>query len=61
VFGEHGINIASAAVGYEPEDADDDGSAVMVVTTDQAVPQALVDEIVGLEGFRSGRALALGG
>jgi D-3-phosphoglycerate dehydrogenase len=59
VFGEHGINIASAAVGYEPEDADDDGLAVMVVTADQPVPQAVVEEIAGLDGFRDGRAVAL--
>ena len=58
VFGDRGINIASAAVGYVPEGAD--GVAVMVVTTDRAVPQEVVDEIVGLEGFLAGRAVALG-
>jgi hypothetical protein len=32
----------------------------MVVTTDEAVPEAVVDQIVGLDGFVAGRAVALG-
>jgi hypothetical protein len=32
----------------------------MVVTTDQPVPQDVVDEIVALDGFLAGRAVALG-
>jgi D-3-phosphoglycerate dehydrogenase len=61
VFGDRGINIASAAVGYVPEGDDaDEGVAVMVVTTDRPVPQEVVDEIVGLDGFLDGRAVALG-
>jgi hypothetical protein len=32
----------------------------MVVTTDEAVPQGVVDQIVGLDGFVAGRAVALG-
>jgi D-3-phosphoglycerate dehydrogenase len=60
VFGDAGINIASAAVGYEPEDADDDGCAVMVVTTDRPVPQDVVDSILALDDFVDGRAVALG-
>ena len=59
VFGEAGINIASAAVGYEPEDSSDDGCAVMVVTTDRPVPQDVVDRLVGSEDFVDGRAVAL--
>ena len=59
VFGEAGINIASAAVGYEPEDADDDGCAVMVVTTDRPVPQDVVDSLLALDDFVDGRAVAL--
>jgi hypothetical protein len=31
----------------------------MVVTTEQAVPQAVVDEIVALEGFVDGRSVGL--
>jgi hypothetical protein len=33
---------------------------VMVVATDQAVARDVVDEIVGLDGFVDGRAVALG-
>jgi D-3-phosphoglycerate dehydrogenase / 2-oxoglutarate reductase len=57
-FGEQGINISSAAVGHTPEDGDK-GLAVMVLTTDEPVPDAVVDQIVGLDGFVSGRAVAL--
>ena len=43
IFGEHGVNIDSAAVGYEPDEDDRrvDGEAVMVVTTHDAIPEAL--------------------
>src|SRR4051794_15914146 len=58
VLGEHGVNIASAAVGHAPDGAEDD-SAVMVVTTDQAVPRAVVDELVASEGFVEGKAVSL--
>jgi D-3-phosphoglycerate dehydrogenase len=58
-FGESGINISSAAVGHSPDDGDE-GLAVMVLTTDQPVPQSVIDQIVGLEGFVAGRAIALG-
>jgi D-3-phosphoglycerate dehydrogenase / 2-oxoglutarate reductase len=58
-FGENGINISSAAVGHTPDDGQE-GLAVMVVTTDAAVPQAVVDQIVGLDGFVAGRVVALG-
>jgi D-3-phosphoglycerate dehydrogenase len=55
IFGEHGVNIASAAVGAE-EDAD---NAVMAVTTDGPVPDELIQEIVALDGFHDGRAVSL--
>jgi D-3-phosphoglycerate dehydrogenase len=54
IFGEHGVNIASAAVG-----AEEGAEAVMVVTTDAAVPEGLVTEIAGLDGFRDGRSVNL--
>jgi D-3-phosphoglycerate dehydrogenase len=57
-FGEQGINIKSAAVGHTPEDADA-GFAVMVVTTDEPVPESVVEQIVGTDGFVAGRAVAL--
>lgn len=66
IFGEHGINISSAAVGHSPDggSAGDDGAggqrlAAMVVTTDAAVPDAVVQEIVASEGFVNGWAVNL--
>jgi D-3-phosphoglycerate dehydrogenase len=60
-FGKHGVNIVSAAVGRQsPERASDDGGfAVMAVTTAGPVPRAVIDEIVGSEGFVDGRTIAL--
>ena len=60
-FGEHGINIVSAAVGRQPDGAaQTDGSlAAMAITTDRPVPRALLDEIVAGEGFVDGRTVAL--
>ena len=65
VLGEHGINIASTAVGREPDHEPDSpaggGSgryAVMVVTVDSPVPDEVIDEIVSLEGFQDGRAVS---
>ena len=60
-FGEHGINISQAAVGRQPpgEDGHRDNVAVMAVTTDAPVPQALVDQIAASDGFIAGRAVSL--
>jgi D-3-phosphoglycerate dehydrogenase len=61
IFGAHGINIVSAAVGRQP-DGDQGGAerlAAMAITTDTAVPRELVDEIVGCEGFVAGRTVSL--
>jgi len=55
VFGEEGVNIASAAVGAE---ADSD-KAVMALTTDAPVPQGTIVRILELEGFSVGRAVSL--
>jgi D-3-phosphoglycerate dehydrogenase len=54
IFGEHGVNIASAAVGAEPG-----AEAVMAVTADAPVPEELVASITALDGFRDGRAVSL--
>ena len=60
VFGEHGVNIGSAAVGHSPTNGDEQ-TAVMILTTDAPVPQALVDEIIGSsDTFIAGRTVALG-
>jgi D-3-phosphoglycerate dehydrogenase len=58
-LGAHGINIGSAAVGHLPDDATDDGYAVMVVTADQAVPQAVLDELLAAEEFIEAKAVSL--
>ncbi len=62
VFGKHGVNISSAAVGRVP---DGEGGqreshlATMVVTTEGAVPCEVIDEIVALDGFEHGRTAVL--
>jgi D-3-phosphoglycerate dehydrogenase / 2-oxoglutarate reductase len=60
-FGEHGINIVSASVGRHPDAADvgDGLEAVMVITTDAAVPESVIEQIVDLDGFEAGRAVTL--
>jgi D-3-phosphoglycerate dehydrogenase len=60
-FGRHDINIVSAAVGREPgEDKSTRGrEATMAVTSDSAVPQEVIDEIVAGEGFKAGRTVSL--
>jgi D-3-phosphoglycerate dehydrogenase len=59
IFGEHGVNIVSAAVGRQPDDADDRGVAAMAITTDSPVATEVVDEVVGGEGFEAGRTVTL--
>ena len=59
IFGAHGINISSAAVGHTP-DGDDERLAAMVVTTDVAVPREVVEEIVDSEDFVNGWSVDLG-
>jgi D-3-phosphoglycerate dehydrogenase / 2-oxoglutarate reductase len=57
-FGEAGVNIVSAAVGRKDE-AGDGAEAVMVVTTDAAVPQDVVRGVAAADGFHDGRAINL--
>jgi D-3-phosphoglycerate dehydrogenase len=52
-FGEHGVNIVSAAVGAEAR-ADE---AVMALTTDAPVDPAVIEEIASGDGFIDGRAV----
>jgi D-3-phosphoglycerate dehydrogenase len=61
VFGRHGVNIVSAAVGRQPEETrgTDGGVAAMAITTDIAVPHEVVEEIIALEGFEAGRTVSL--
>ena len=61
-FGQHGINIVSAAVGRQPDgsEADADGRlAAMVITTDTAVPHEVLQEIASGEGFVAARTVTL--
>ena len=70
IFGSHGVNISSAAVGRAVDGgaarsalgdgAGERGLAAMVVTTDAPVPEAVVDEIAASEGFVDGRTAVLG-
>jgi D-3-phosphoglycerate dehydrogenase len=63
IFGAHGINISSAAVGHTPDGAGDGHDrrlAAMVVTTDAPVADAVVQEIVASEGFVNGWSVDLG-
>jgi D-3-phosphoglycerate dehydrogenase / 2-oxoglutarate reductase len=61
IFGKHGVNISSAAVGHTPAgtSGEDTRLAAMVVTTDAAVPSEVVAEIVASDGFVDGRAAVL--
>jgi D-3-phosphoglycerate dehydrogenase / 2-oxoglutarate reductase len=68
IFGAHGVNISSAAVGHSADGraAGGDGSpaqrlAAMVVTTDAPVPRGVLEEIVASEGFDKGWSVDLGG
>jgi D-3-phosphoglycerate dehydrogenase / 2-oxoglutarate reductase len=60
-LGERGVNIISAAVGRLPDDdkRSPEALAVMVLTTDQAVPDDLVADLVGTGGFVDGRTVSL--
>jgi D-3-phosphoglycerate dehydrogenase len=63
IFGVHGINISSAAVGHTPDGGaagEDRRLAAMVVTTDAQVPHSVVREIVASEGFVNGWSVELG-
>ncbi len=55
IFGEHGVNIASAAVGAEASG----GRAVLALTTDAPVPEEVLEQILELDGFDAGRAVDL--
>jgi D-3-phosphoglycerate dehydrogenase len=61
VFGRHGVNIVSAAVGRQGDNGPGEGRglAAMAITTDTAVPLEVVEEIVASEGFVAGRTVSL--
>ncbi len=69
IFGAHGINISSAAVGHTPDPpfggqadrvGEDKRLAAMVVTTDAPVPDGVLREIVASDGFVNGWSVNLG-
>ncbi|HXW59016.1 MAG TPA: phosphoglycerate dehydrogenase [Solirubrobacteraceae bacterium] len=68
IFGAHGINISSAAVGHASDassggsrgDGEDKRLAAMVVTTDVPVPGGVLSEIVASDGFDNGWSIDLG-
>jgi D-3-phosphoglycerate dehydrogenase len=61
IFGNHGINIVSASVGRQPDEATVSATrlAAMVITTDAPVPREVLDEVVAGEGFETGRTVTL--
>ncbi|HET8583825.1 MAG TPA: phosphoglycerate dehydrogenase [Jatrophihabitans sp.] len=58
-LGDHGVNVVSAAVGRRP-DGDTGGEAVMLVTTDAAVPAAVLDALLARDDFFDARSVDLG-
>jgi D-3-phosphoglycerate dehydrogenase len=60
-FGAAGVNIISAAVGRQPEGepGSGEGLAAMAITTSEPVPQSVVDELAGSDGFVLGQTVAL--
>ncbi len=55
IFGEHGVNIVSAAVGAGASR----GDAVLALTTDAPVPDQVLAGILELEGFHAARSVDL--
>jgi D-3-phosphoglycerate dehydrogenase len=55
-LGAAGVNIVSAAVGHRP-DTDADGEAVMIVTSEARVPDAVLASLVAEPDFHSARAV----
>ncbi|RKQ87724.1 D-3-phosphoglycerate dehydrogenase [Solirubrobacter pauli] len=59
-LGEAGVNISAAAVGRQaPGEGESSDLAVMAITTDGAVPEAVIDQIAKSDGFVSGRSIEL--
>ncbi len=59
LLGANNVNIVSSIVGRESNGADHEPFAAMVVTTDMAVPAALVKEIATSDGFVTGVTVTL--
>ncbi len=61
LFGQHGVNIVSAAVGRQPDDGQGghDRLAAMAITTDAPVPREVVAQIAASDGFVAGQSISL--
>ena len=61
LFGQHGVNIISAAVGRLPDEhpGDDAHLAAMAITTASPVPTEVVQQIVSSDGFVAGQTVGL--
>jgi D-3-phosphoglycerate dehydrogenase len=61
LFGEHGVNIISAAVGRQPDDGHSghDRLAAMAITTASPVPSEVLEAIVSSDGFVAGQTVSL--
>ena len=61
LFGQHGVNIVSAAVGRQPdEDGSEEGRlAAMAITTSLPVPRDVLDAILASDGFVAGQSVSL--
>jgi predicted regulator of amino acid metabolism with ACT domain len=53
LFGKQGVNIDNAVIGAGKE-----GSAVLAITSQNDIPQLLIDEILQLEGFQDGHVVS---
>jgi D-3-phosphoglycerate dehydrogenase len=60
-FGQHGVNIVSAAVGRQPDEnmTGDGRLAAMAITTSSPVSAEVVEAIVSSEGFVAGQTVGL--
>jgi D-3-phosphoglycerate dehydrogenase len=61
LFGQHGVNIVSAAVGRQPDDQHNELGrlAAMAITTDLPVPRDVLDAILASDGFVAGHSISL--
>jgi D-3-phosphoglycerate dehydrogenase len=61
LFGQHGVNIVSAAVGRQPDDGESghDRLAAMAITTTSPVPREVVAQIAASDGFVAGQTVSL--
>jgi D-3-phosphoglycerate dehydrogenase len=61
LFGQHGVNIVSAAVGRQPgEEGNEQGRlAAMAITTDLPVPRDVLAAILTSDGFVAGHSVSL--